>query len=182
MTEYEPGGLSEGDPEQAAARRAAALKRYMQQPFPGSAVSSAQQSGEEEALRVLTRLAPGYAGLVFVLVAVGERSGGALMFGFGCIGISLGLGVRRQRYRVQLFERAGRGLGRALRRPALCLGIGLAVGGLARMVATESIAAAWTVAGVAAAAPALVLLYRHWWRNTRVAQWFSYRRSRRNDR
>lgn len=181
MTELEPGGLPEGDQEQVAASRAAALRRYMQPPLPQGAVFGAQQNGEEEAMRVLARVAPGYAGLVIVLVAFGEGSGGGLMLGFGCIGIALGLGFKKRRYRVQLFERDGVGLGRVLRRPAQCMGIGLAVGGLARLVAGASLPAAWTVAGIAAAVPALALLYRYL-RGTRLAGWLGYRRSNRNGR
>lgn len=181
MTEFEPGGLPEDDPEQLAARRAMALMRYLQQPSPDSAATSAQQMVDEEALRVLARSAPGYAGLVIVLVAIGERSGGALMLGFGCIGITLGFAVRRRRYRVQIFERQRRGLGNVLRQPLQCTGIGLTIGGLARLVAGATLPATWMTAGIAAAVPALVLLYRYW-RGTRLGRWLGHWRQSRNRR
>lgn len=171
MHEFPWQGVPEDDPAQAAARRAEAVKA-LQQPLPAW---TGEDVDLEAFLHWVRLLVPGLVGIISLPIGIARQSGGAVMLGSGCFAILLSLGELRlrRRRRIRLFGRRGLRVGKALRGPALCFGIGLAVGGTTHLAGHVSLAVTWTLVGVGTAVPALVLLYRYW-QDLQLSRWLGW--------
>lgn len=168
MREQPWHGVPEDDPAQVARQRAEALEA-LKEPLPSW---SGPDTELDAFLHWTERLVPGLVGVVSLPIGIARQSTGAVMLGGGCLVILVSLGGFRLRRRwANLFARRVRDrVGGVARVPALCLGIGFAFGGAARLAAHTGLAVTWILTGAGTVVPAAAFCYRYW-QDLRLSRW-----------